>query len=300
MNKFKIQSAFLCLAFSLAGQAQEIKTLVPWSYAPGGVQMGMSGQDLKTSLPDIKPLLGMFDNDPPSESEAVKDGMYASRLGETGYNEAMAYGVNGGRVTQVYWSSKNMASIGDVRNIRKQLAKMHEESRLGYKAKVTKDGIAKITTEVFSVKNTDIVISLSSALGETEIAVLDTSDPKVDPNELYFSFEKQRERLRTELSRLTKTMPKDEADADCLDVLKEAISDHETNANGVQSNQESSLRQAPDSDDPQVKKIDEDIIKINTDKSSRRGLGYTALFIVSAFILACAFLVIRRASRKRR
>jgi len=298
MNKFKMQSVFLCLAFSLAGQAQEIKTLVPWSFAPGGVQMGMSGQDLKTSLPDIKPLLGMFDNDPPSESEAVKDGMYASRIGETGYNEAMAYGVNGGRVTQVYWSSKKMATIGDVRNIRKQLAKMHKESRLGYKAKVTKDGIAKITTEVFSVKDTDIIISLSSALGETEIAVLDTSDPKVDPNELYFSFEKQRERLRTELLRLTKSMPKDETDADCLDVLREAIATQTKEPSGEQSNHGAQTQEESQVDYPQVKKNEEQVDRIDADKSSDWGSAYVVFVLVAASICMGVFVVIRKAKRK--
>ena len=293
MNKLHISSGILCLALSLVGQAQDIRILVPWSYAPSGAKMGMAARDLKTMLPDIKPMLGMLDGDQPDDSGTVKDGMYTSRSSESGYSEAMAYGIKGGRVTQVYWSSKKMASLADVKGFRMHLSAKHGESRLGYKAKVTKDGIAKLTTEVFSVKDTDLVISISSALGETEIAILDTADPNIDLNELYFSFEKQRERLRKELLRLTKNTPKDETDADSLDVLRDAIAAQSKGTPREQSNHGSKIKEKPDGKDPQVKKDGEEAIKISAGESSGWSKRYIFPILVAVIALACVLLVVR-------
>lgn len=297
MNSLKVQSALVFLALSIAGHAQEINTLVPWSFAPAGVKMGMSAQDLRTRLPHIKPLLGMFDKDPTGETESSKDGMYAARSDEGGYNEAMAYGVTGGRVTQVYWSSKTMASIEDVQSIRNQLSKVHGDARIGYKAKVTKDGIAKITTEVFTVKDTDLTISLSSALGETEVAVLDTSEPQVDINELYFSFEKQRDRLRKELLRLTKEAPQEEPPSTTLDVLQEVIA-----ADGKQENEPSSSEgtasyQAPPDTAPDRRELKEDTIQNFPEGRSRPSAIHVAIALFSAFILAVAFVIFSKRRR---
>jgi hypothetical protein len=300
MNKLCVASGILSLALSLLGQAQEIKSLVPWSYAPVGAKVGMPARDLKTMLPDIKPMLGIFDGNQPDDSQTVKDGMYTVRSSKAGDSEAMAYGINGGRVTQVYWSSKMLTALADVQGFRSKLSQMHGESRLGYKAKVTKDGIAKVTTEVFSVRGTGIVISLSSSLGETEVAVLDTSDPQIDLKELYFSFEKQRDRLQQELLRLTKKAPKDETDADCLDVLREAIATQTMEPSGEQSNHEVQTQEESQVDYPQVRKNEEQVDRIGADESSDWGSEYVVFVLVAAFVCMGVFVVIRKAKRKRK
>jgi hypothetical protein len=271
---------------------------VPWSNAPDQAEMGMSAQDLKTIIPKISPLSGMFEGSFSDESGVIKDGMYASDSDENDYSETIVYGIGGSRVTQFYWASTKNAAFADVVDIRRQLSKMHGDSKVGYKARVTKDGIAKITTEVFTVNNTDLVISLSSALGSTEIAILDTSDPKVDLDELYFTFEKQRERLRTDLLRLTKNTPKDESAAESLDVLKEAIAANAKEESRDQPNQESSSSQTPDIVPAETKQSEEKGINAVVENSSGWGSKYAVVVLVSAIIFLCAFLVIRRAKRK--
>ncbi len=261
--------------------------------------MGMSAHDLKTMLPDIRPVLGMFDGAQSDDSETVKDGMYTSRSNEPGYSEAMAYGIKGGRVTQLYWSSKKMASHADVKGFRKHLSTMHGEPKLGYKTKVTKGGIAKITTEVFSVKDTNLVISISSALGETEIAILDTNDPEIDLNELYFSFEKQRQRLQRDLLSLTKIAPNDEAESDCRDVLKEAIVAQANGSPGEHSNQVPKIGEKPDLDHPRVKDGERKAIKTNGSEGGELRSRYVFPILAALFILGCFLLVTLKLKKKR-
>jgi hypothetical protein len=192
-----------------------------------------------------------------------------------------------------------MASLADVMSLRKKLYEMHGEPRAGFKARVTKDGIAKIATEVYTVADTGLVISLSSALGSTEVAVLDTSDPNVDLDELYFSFEKQRERLRSDLLRLTKNTPKDESAADIRDVLNEAISAGTEEKSEDNTNDETGFDETPDGEDPRAVKIDGDTIHDAPEQDSWWRSGYAVLALISGFIFVCVLLVVQRLKRKR-
>ena len=120
MNKALAFFALFSVVFQSVGRSQEIKMLVPWSSAPDKAEMGMSARDLKTMLPKITPLLGMLDSHDPNELEAIKDGMYASDPESNNYSETVVYGIGGGRVTQFYWSSNKLASLGDVVNLRRK------------------------------------------------------------------------------------------------------------------------------------------------------------------------------------
>ncbi len=242
MNKVLLVLLFSC-SFLTAARSQEIKRLVPWSNAPMQTEMGMAAQDLKTILPTISPLLGIFDNGDSDESEVVKNGMYAPDPDGIDYSEATVYGIGGGRVTQFYWSSKKMASVADVEKIRKKFSEMHGKPKVGYKARLTREGIAKIVTEVYSVNGSNLVVSLSSALGSTEVAVIDTSDPKINLKELYFSYEKQKARLQNEMIRLTGKKPEEENSSECSDVLAALIAEPSNGQNTSSRRPNNDLRE---------------------------------------------------------
>jgi hypothetical protein len=298
MNRALLISLLFSVAFLSVGRTQEINRLVPWSNAPDQAVMGMSARDLKAMLPTLSPLLGMPDEVDPNSSD-IKDGMYSPGSNDKDYSETVAYGIGGSRVTQFYWSSNKTASLADVMSLRKKLYEMHGEPRAGFKARVTKDGIAKIITEVYTVADSELVISLSSALGSTEVAVLDTSDPNVDLDELYFSFEKQRERLRSDLLRLTKNTPKDELAADIRDVLNEAISAGTEEKPEADTNDETGSDETPDVEDPGAVKIDGDRIHDAPEQGSWWRSGYAVLALISGFIILCVLLVVQKLRRKR-
>lgn len=298
MNKALVFSVIFFVVILSVGRSQEIKRLVPWSNAPDQAVMGMSASDLKTMLPTISPLLGMFDGNDPNALEVIKDGMYAPGTDSNDYSETVVYGIGGGRVTQFYWSSNKMASLDHVVNLRRKFSEMHGNPRVGFKARVTKDGIAKIVTEVYIIADSALVISLSSALGATEVAILDTSDLKVDLNELYFSFEKQRERLQQELSRLTKNAPKDETENDRFDVLKEAILAQANGSPEAHSNQDPKIQETADEDHPQLKKGEGKAIKNNGSESSELRSRYVFLILTAIFVLACVLLATRKLRTK--
>lgn len=290
MTKAKILLALASLFLLSNGSSQEIKSLLPWSNVPEQAVMGMSSRDLKTILPNVTPL-GLQDDNEADESEPLKDGMYSSPTVGGDYSEAVIYGLSSGRVSQFYWSSERLASVADVTKMRNQLLKSHGDSKVGFKARVTKDGIAKITTEVFTVEYTDLVISLSSALGVTEMAILDTSDPRVDLNDLYFTFAKQRDRLREELLRLTKKAPEDEAPSTTLDVLKDVIAADDSQGTDHSPSDRPKSEQPTPNSDPYRKKFNEDTIPNLQEERSGPSAVHVAIVLLSAFILVVAFVI---------
>lgn len=296
MTKAKIFFALASLFLLSNGSSQEIKSLLPWSNVPEQAVMGMSSRDLKTILPNITPL-GFQDGNEADQSEPLKDGMYSPPTDGGDYSEAVIYGLGGGRVSQFYWSSERLVSVEDVTKLRNQLFKSHGDSKVGFKARVTKDKIAKITTEVFTVEDTDLVISLSSALGVTELAILDTSDPRVDLNDLYFTFEKQRDRLREELLRLTKRAPEDETPSTTLDVLKEVIAADSNQGTDHSPSDRPKSDQTTPSSAPYRKKFNEDAIPNLPEGRARPSAIQVSIALLSAFILAVALVIFSKRRR---
>jgi len=299
MTKAQIFFAIASIFLLSNGISQEIKRLLPWSNAPEQAVMGMSSQELKLLLPDITPL-GLQDDNESDESGPLKDGMYSPPTDGSDYSEAVIYGLSDGRVSQFYWSSERLASIADVAQLRNQLLKSHGDSKVGFKARVTKDGIAKITTEVFAVEDTDLVISLSSALGVTELAILDTSDPKVDLNDLYFTFEKQRDRLREELLRLTKKAPEDESPSTTFDVLKEVIAADKSQGTDHSPSDPPEANQTSPSSSPDRKTFNEDTIQNFPEGRSPPSGIHVFIALLSAFILAVGFVIFSKRKRGNR
>lgn len=295
IDKFVFAAVVWLLPFSSLCQAQSVRSLIPWAEFPQEVEIGMSVENLVAYVPGLAQMSQYMDAEPdPNDDGTFPDGLCYDRDNKTYLQESVFYWIRDGRLTQVFWSSKNKASLPDVEGFRKQFLKNHGDPRLGYRARVTIEGIAKVTTEVFTVKNTDLVIALSSALGETEVAVLDTSDPEVDIEGLYFSFEERRQHLESELLRLSKEMPKDEPESEIHDTLKEAIERQSGKEEESRKDQGPRVDDAPDEGRSRPSANEGVTANSNQTEGSGFRFGHLVLVLAVPLLLAGIYVFVRR------
>lgn len=220
-NLWSICLVFFFLSLSHC-RAQKLHEVLPWvSDLPKEIELGMQLESLLEKAPPLSSMADLTGSE--SQEKESPDGMYFEGKSQRNAGESVLYGIKDGHLTQFYWSSTIDVSPGAVARIRSRLLEKYGTPRQGYKARLTKDGIGKITTEVYSV-NDDKIVSLSSSLGETEIAVLDNSSSEVEIDELYFSYDKQKKRLQEQILRMTDKLPEEENPEDLKDVLAEVQS----------------------------------------------------------------------------
>lgn len=176
---------------------------------------------LRAIYPSLKPMSGINAH---GGAKTPSSEMYLDTERKILGSEDVAFGVKDGRLTKFYWSSSKRVSAPTIDEIRRSLKTNLGKSKVGYKARLTKDRIAKITTEVYSLEsNKNLVVTLSSALGVTELEVINLTAENVSAEELYFSYERQKQRLQAELSSLTGKSPEEEPSSIIADVLAALI-----------------------------------------------------------------------------
>ncbi len=200
---------FLLVGFSASCSAQELDVLFPWIKLDKRVRIGMREDALKALYPQLKP---MNDMDSSAASMASRAEMYLDAERKILGSEDVAFGVRNGVVTKFYWSSGQRTGASFLKEARQTLMGSLGEPRVGYKARLTRERIAKVTTEVYSPGSLKgVVIALSSALGTTEVEVIDMAAEGVTAEEVYFSFEKHRQQLQKQLAAITGKALEDEA-----------------------------------------------------------------------------------------
>lgn len=226
---FRFLPFVICLsAFSCLCQAQDLHSLLPWIKLNERIQIGMKEEVLRAIYPALKPMSGV---DSSARGKAQPSEMYFDPEHQILGTEDVAFGVKNGVLTKFYWSSSARIDPSFVKQTRASLRSSLGEPRVGYKARLTKDQIAKVTTEVFSPSAfNNIVITLSSSLGTTEVEVINIAAEEVTAEEMYFSYEKQKQALQAQLAGLTGKAP-EEAPADATNDLL-ANSD-ESSSNGA-------------------------------------------------------------------
>lgn len=211
MIRFFIFASVVCCSLSVCA-AQEVGKLLPWLQLSDRVKMGMSVE----SLHEIYPFL----QESMDGQDVVEGDLFFDKDRKIHKSEDIAFGIRENALTKFYWSSKERITAEAVNEIRGLLQKNFGIPKVGYKARLTRNGIAKITTEVYEGNSGgDVVVSLSSALRVTELAVIDLNAEGVSEKELYFSYEDQKKKLQSELVRLTGKEPEEEKPSECADVL---------------------------------------------------------------------------------
>lgn len=211
MIRFFILPLVACCYLSVC-TAQEIGKLLPWLQLSDRIKMGMSAE----SLHEIYPFL----QEPMGGQDAVEGDLFFDKDRKIHKSEDIAFGIRGNSLTKFYWSSKERITAEAVNEIRSLLQKNFGSPKVGCTARLTRNGIAKITTEIYKESSRgNIVVSLSSALQVTELAVIDLKAEGVDEKELYFSYENQKLKLQSELARLTGKEPVEEKLSTYADIL---------------------------------------------------------------------------------
>ena len=191
----------LLVGFSASCRAQELNLLLPWIKLDKRVQIGMREDALKAVYPQLKPMNGMNSS---TASAPGKAEMYLDSERQILGSEDIAFGVRNGVVTKFYWSSGQRTAASFLQEARQGLRGSLGDPKVGYKARLTRERIAKVTTEVYSpgaLKG--IVITLSSALGTTEIEVINMAAEGVTAEEMYFSYDQQKQQLQKQLAGIT-------------------------------------------------------------------------------------------------
>lgn len=223
MIRYFLLISVVCCSLSVCA-AQEIGKLLPWLQLSDHIKMGMSAESLHEIYPFLQDSVGGQD--------IVEGDLFFDQDRKIHQSEDVAFGIRGDLLTKFYWSSKERISPEAVNEIRVILQKNFGTPKVGYKARLTRNGIAKITTEVYEGgSGGDIVVSLSSALQATELAVIDLDAEGVSEKELYFSYEDQKKELQSELARLTGKAPEEEEPSECADVLASLISESSDDQN---------------------------------------------------------------------
>jgi hypothetical protein len=216
----------LLVGCTAACSAQELNVLFPWINLDKRVQLGMREDSLKAVYPQIKPMDGMESS---TASMSGKAEMYLDADREILGSEDLAFGVRNGVVTKFYWSSDQKTGASFLKEARQTLRGILGEPRVGYKARLTRERIAKVTTEVYSTGGfKDVIITLSSALGTTEVEVINMAAEGVTAEEMYFSYEKQKQQIQKQLASITGKVVEDEQASATNDALA-ALEDAPTN-----------------------------------------------------------------------
>ena len=179
------------------------------------VSIGISVEDLKEIYPNLFPVEGGVSG----ETQVV----YYRRAGNLVDYESqdhIAFGVDKGMVTAVYWASKSRTSKEFVGKLRKELSVSIGSSQIGGKTRLTREGITEIAAEVFRNGEGKMAVVLSSANGSTEIEIFDLINSKVDINGLYFETGKNLEKLKKQVEAQSgQVLEREESQ----DLLKEII-----------------------------------------------------------------------------
>ena len=218
MNKILLLFLF-CLNDTIA---QTIEELFPWSEISRDINVGMSLSELLTSEEKLMKIGNAFGRS--SIPEINEDGLYISSTGldPREKREVVIYRIVNNNLRDIHWSKSN----GDrLQEIRETLIDAWGKPKIGYKARLTLDGIAKVTTEIFNVnQEEEVVISLSSALGETEVAFLDLREDKESVQSLFFSYQEQKEHIQARALKMTGESPEEKPTSLFEDNLADLIS----------------------------------------------------------------------------